>query len=470
MLAALLTAGMLISFNAYADEEHDLNSMTMDEIKAYVQELESENLYLREQLELTDGETETQMQQDETVITDYVKDYTGFNLTDIGYTTVGGDLRDRYGKSNVLLVIMSTDELYVDPKDDEQMKGYTVIGQMPKAGTELEFTYNADDDLVNSSYEEIVLVVAPTENANTEEVPELTEITPSTDKSIQYLRDYVGRNLETIGYTAVNGNRYDTYGPDGRVQIVITDEDGNSVDASDTEMLKHYVVTAQNPAPNTELGFSYTVDSDGDEEVTGQTISSIQITAEITEAGQATIAQKESEEAELRASGALKELYIGTYIIGSDLEAGNYTFEHISNSASIYVYADEEAYNNDDGEWNFLYGSGDIGYYALRDGMYFKVEDGAVKSIRSELPAYDGEVLELYSGTFKVGEDIMAGNYEITLISESCSVYLYQSLADFEMEEGDWSFLYGSGDTEYYSLQDGMVLVIGEGAALATRK
>lgn len=106
----------------------------------------------------------------------------------------------------------------------------------------------------------------------------------------------------------------------------------------------------------------------------------------------------------------------------------------------------------------------------LREGMYIKIKGSNVISIRSEIPSFEENEFELYDGVYRVGNDIPAGDYSLTQISESCNVYLYQSEADYEADEGEWDFLYGKGDEAFYSLQEGMLLRISDGAANARRK
>lgn len=392
----------------------------------------------------------------------FVKNYVGLNLSSCGYTSMGGERRDYYADTNLLLVLVSVDGTYVDPQDKDQLLNYTVVGQYPSPETEFYVQTDADGDTENKGYEEIILIVSNGEES-VQDIPLFAEVRPSPDKSTQYVRNYTGRLLETIGYTAMNGNHYDKYGPDGLIQIIIVDENGETIDKDDKDYYKYYIVTDQSVAPDTEMTFTYTKNSSGDEEATAQTVDIIKLTVRMTEVGQAEINETEAEEAALREAGLLTDMYEGVYEVGVDIPAGNYRLTQISNSCDVYVYQDKAAYDSSEGEWSYLYGTGDMEYFALKDGMYIKIASGAAKAIRSDFNM-EGSTFELYSGIFRVGTDIPAGNYEISQISDSSDVYVYQDEDALKNEEGDWSYLYGDGDKEYFSLREGMILEIATGA------
>ena len=256
----------------------------------------------------------------------------------------------------------------------------------------------------------------------------------------------------------------DQYGPKGYVQIVIFDENGTKMDPNKSDDFLYYVVVDQDIKPDTEIKFTYS-----GEKCTGQTIDVIQITVAKTESGQATMEALAAEEEELRASGALLDLYKGTYEIGKDLEPGNYEFTHITDSCDLFIYTDKEALDNGDGEWCFLYGRDDKETWYLKDGMYIEIDDGAVKAKRSVFST-SGTEFVLFSGVYRVGEEIAPGNYAMTQYTESCSVFLYQDETAYQEEDGDWDFLYGKGDTEYYLLQNGMIITISDGAVSVTKQ
>ena len=102
-----------------------------------------------------------------------------------------------------------------------------------------------------------------------------TDNTP--DKYTQYIRDYTGKNLASVGYTALGGFIADMYG-NGYVKLTPVTKTGKYIDPSDEELLKTYIVSKQDVKPNTVLKYSYYVDPTTNEEstiVTKQTISEI---------------------------------------------------------------------------------------------------------------------------------------------------------------------------------------------------
>ena len=91
--------------------------------------------------------------------------------------------------------------------------------------------------------------------------PETTKTSP--DKYTWYIKDYVGRNAASFGYTSIGGNHMDQYG-EGLFKIVFVNEDGFYIDISKEE-LKKYRVVKQNIEPNTEMKYTFEKDDDGEE-------------------------------------------------------------------------------------------------------------------------------------------------------------------------------------------------------------
>ena len=89
-------------------------------------------------------------------------------------------------------------------------------------------------------------------------------IKPSPDKYTWYVNNYVGKNCASIGYTSIGGDRMDSYGA-GYIELIYVSPDGSYVDIEDEEALKQYVVTGQSLAPNTEIKYTFEVDSEGNE-------------------------------------------------------------------------------------------------------------------------------------------------------------------------------------------------------------
>ena len=94
--------------------------------------------------------------------------------------------------------------------------------------------------------------------------PDNIEIKTSPDKYTWYVKNYVGKNLASVGYTSMGGDRMDSYG-NGYIQLVLLTTNGEYVDIENEEELKNWRVIGQNLAPNTEIKYIYEVDSDGEE-------------------------------------------------------------------------------------------------------------------------------------------------------------------------------------------------------------
>ena len=78
----------------------------------------------------------------------------------------------------------------------------------------------------------------------------------SPDKYTQYVGKYVGMNAASVGYTSLGGDRMVKIGS-GYLQITYV--------TSDSSLLKQYVITGQDIAPNTELKLTFMTDSNGEE-------------------------------------------------------------------------------------------------------------------------------------------------------------------------------------------------------------
>lgn len=95
-------------------------------------------------------------------------------------------------------------------------------------------------------------------------------IKQSTDKHTWYVKNYVGMNAASVGYTALDGSRRDAYGA-GTLKVVFKTSDGAYVDyetdeeGNEPEGLKNYVVVAQDLEPNTELSYTFMLDENGEE-------------------------------------------------------------------------------------------------------------------------------------------------------------------------------------------------------------
>lgn len=213
----------------------------------------------------------------------YIKDYTGKNLATIGYVSLGGDFRDKYGATTVELIPVTADGSYIDFESEDVLKQYKVANQSVKPNTELRMDFKKDDQGAETgtvSYqniEEILLHV--TETSGKYEKIEFTPITISPDKYTWYISDYTGRNLASSGYNSLGGDFRSKYG-DGSLKIVIITDDGSFVDTENEDELRNYIVTGQNIAPNTELKYTFATGPDGEEKTfpDTQTVNEIELT------------------------------------------------------------------------------------------------------------------------------------------------------------------------------------------------
>lgn len=233
----------------------------------------------------------------------YVKDYIGMRLSEVGYVSLGGDLRDQYGIESVLLTLINDDGTYIDLEDEESLKDYVVVGQNEKPNTEIKFMYgldengDEDDAFPILSCEEIVLKVEANDGSEINEDTSLTEINTSPDRYTFYVKDYTGRNLASCGYKTLGGDLRDAYG-EGSVKIVPRLEDGTTISVEDEEALKSYKVVSQNIEPNTEFKMEYSVDENGIEEnyVEHQGYEEVSVTVQQIDNQNITEEQSDSEE------------------------------------------------------------------------------------------------------------------------------------------------------------------------------
>ena len=195
-------------------------------------------------------------------VTSPIKDYVGKNLATFGYSSLGGDYLDNsYAGSldTLTLTVLSDDGAYVDYEDKDVLKNYVVKAQSIEPGSDLTFTYDDMGFVAYRTYDEIVLLVEKVGEKTENPIrTELTAIKPATTQEVQYIKDYIGRNLATVGYTGMDGDWHDEYnGTFQTVELVVNSSDGTYLDPEDKETLKQYVVIAQSPAPNSEETFVY---------------------------------------------------------------------------------------------------------------------------------------------------------------------------------------------------------------------
>lgn len=101
-----------------------------------------------------------------------------------------------------------------------------------------------------------------TAKANTQHEPVAVKASP--DKYTHYVKDYIGSNAASIGYTALDNFRRDRYG-NTVLKIIYVASDGTFIDPTDEDALKQYVVFNQNVEPNTEIKITFQKQEDGTE-------------------------------------------------------------------------------------------------------------------------------------------------------------------------------------------------------------
>ena len=202
----------------------------------------------------------------------YVKDYVGRNLGTIGSSSWDGIRNDKYGDAQVRINYITKDGRYLPADDFSILKNYVVTAQSVMPDTELRISYKLDNfgdetnNLLTQSISEIDLFVdSLDENVVVKALEHFPKATKeSTDRHLFYIKDYVGRNLATFGYSSWDGKRYDKYGK-STVDLIFEAENGETVPSDDFEAMKDYVVYEQSVAPDTELKIDFTIYYDGEE-------------------------------------------------------------------------------------------------------------------------------------------------------------------------------------------------------------
>ena len=203
----------------------------------------------------------------------YIQDYVGRNAAGFGYTSLGGDRLERYGAGYVQFIFMTENGAYLDFEDESLLKQYVVIGQSQAPNTELKLTLETDSKgkeysnlVAFQNFREIDLLVRRVDGVmiGSPVKAEMVAINPTPDKYTAYIKNYVGKNVASFGYTSWGGDRMDEYGG-GHIKFLFIADDGAYIDPEDYDLLKRYVVTGQDIAPNSEMRMTYLTDSNGKE-------------------------------------------------------------------------------------------------------------------------------------------------------------------------------------------------------------
>ncbi len=203
----------------------------------------------------------------------YVQDYVGRNAAGFGYTSLGGDRLDRYGAGYLEFIFVTEDGTFIDIEDEKMLQKYIVTGQNIAPNTEMKYIYQTDSSgkeyssLIDfQSVTTIDLTVRRMDGTLSGDPVsfELIPITPSPDKYTQYIRNYVGKNAASFGYTSLGGERRDRYGQ-GNVRLNLVADDGVYIEPENTDLLKQYIVVSQDVAPNSVMKLTFLKDSQGKE-------------------------------------------------------------------------------------------------------------------------------------------------------------------------------------------------------------
>ena len=203
----------------------------------------------------------------------YIQDYVGRNAASVGYTSWGGDRLDRYGSGVLELIFVTEDGTYLDFEDESALRQYIVVDQSLKPNTEMKLVFQKDskgkeyDNLVD--YQSIATIdlkvrrLDGTMKGKAVDAP-MVAVKTSPDKYTWYMRNYVGKNVASFGYTSWGGDRMDAYGS-GYIKLNFVADDGAYLDPENFEILKQYVVTRQDIKPNTQIRLTFMKDSKGNE-------------------------------------------------------------------------------------------------------------------------------------------------------------------------------------------------------------
>lgn len=210
----------------------------------------------------------------------YMKDYVGMNLANAAYEAMSGAIRVQYMPdklSGSIKVLVSTpDGKSLSPDD---MKNYYIVAQSIEPNSVISTSYRLDDGeetkyIGHTTPSAIRFNVVPVGTEPTDEDLNITKLNVSEDANAEYIRDYRGLNLGSIGeiYPGDNGVREDYADTD--VVLVPNSVDGSYIDPSDEENLKNYVIISQDVAPNSKITITYDEDNSYS---TSQTISTINV-------------------------------------------------------------------------------------------------------------------------------------------------------------------------------------------------
>ena len=203
----------------------------------------------------------------------YVQDYVGRNAAGFGYTSLGGDRLEKYGAGYLEFIFVTEDGMFIDIEDEAMLQKYIVTGQNIAPNTEMKYVYSTDSNgkeysnLIDFQSVRVIDLTVRRLDGTLAGDPitfELIPITPSPDKYTHYIRNYVGKNIASFGYTSLGGERRDEYGQ-STIKLNLVADDGVYLDPENEDILKQYIVVSQDVAPNSVMKLTFLKDSNGDE-------------------------------------------------------------------------------------------------------------------------------------------------------------------------------------------------------------
>lgn len=151
----------------------------------------------------------------------YVQDYVGRNAAGFGYTSLGGDRLEKYGAGYLEFIFVTEDGMYIDIEDESLLQQYIVTGQNLAPNTEMKYIFRTDSkgneysNLIDFQSQRLIDLTVRRIDGTLAGDPiafELIPINPAPDKYTCYIRNYVGKNVLSFGYTSLGGDRRDEYG------------------------------------------------------------------------------------------------------------------------------------------------------------------------------------------------------------------------------------------------------------------
>ena len=230
---------------------------------------------------------------------------------------------------------------------------------------------------------------------------ESVQVLPSPDKYTYYVKNYVGQNLASIGYSSFSGDIMDRYDMLS-IRIRLINADGSYIDINDTEDLKKYVVIEQMPTVNTEFKITYKTDAEGNEyDGVLSSISLEEIVLLVDEVG-----TKPNKKATLT-------------VIPADVDKHhNYVKDYTGRNLGNFGYVSWE------GDLRDYYGAGDIKLNIVTDdGSYIDFEDESARNdyivVSQDIPA--GTEIEFTYRTDSEGNEF---NYVYSMTYDTITLYV----------------------------------------------